>query len=281
MNDMERKPFTITMRQDLLQKVDSLVDGTKIRNRSHAFENLVSTYFKPKVTKALILAGGKGAKMRPLTYELPKAMLPVKGRPILEYTIELLKKNDIREIYIAIGHLGQKIKDHFGDGSRFSVKINYIDEKRDLGTGGALKSALPYMGQENFVLLWGDVLIDLDLADLVDFHIQDNPIMTIALTSVDDPSEYGSVKLHRDMMVDFKEKPKKAADVSHLVTAGVHITNASIAKYFPKKSSFMLEADVLPRLIEEGEVRGYLFDGQWFDVGTADIYQRAIKQWKK
>lgn len=269
------------MRQDLLQRVDSLVDGTKIRNRSHAFEYLVSSHFKPGVSKALILAGGKGAKMRPLTYELPKAMLPVRGRPILEYTIELLKKNNIREIYIATGHLGDKIKDHFGDGSRFSVKIHYIDEKKDLGTGGALKTALPSLGQDDFVMIWGDVLIDIDLADLIDFHLQDNPIMTIALTSVSDPSEYGSVRIHRELMVDFKEKPRKSADVSHLVTAGVHVLNSKIAKYFPNKSSFMLEQEVLPKLIEEGQIRGYIFDGLWFDVGTADIYQRAIKQWKK
>ena len=105
--------------------------------------------------------------------------------------------------------------------------------------------------------------------------------MTIALTSVSDPSDYGSVKLHRDMMVDFKEKPTKSVEASHLVTAGVHVVNANISKYFPKKSSFMLEQDVLPKLIEDGQIRGYIFDGLWFDVGTADIYQRAIKQWKK
>ena len=281
MNIMERKPFTITMRQDLLQKVDTLVDGTKIRNRSHAFEYVVSSYFKPKITKALILAGGKGAKMRPLTLELPKAMLPVKGRPILEYTIELLKKNDIREIYIATSHLGEKIKEYFGDGSRFSVKIHYIDEKKDLGTGGALKSALAHMGQDSFILIWGDVLIDIDLADLIDFHLEDTPLMTIALTSVSDPSEYGAARLHRDMVVDFEEKPKKSVDVSHLVTAGVHVVDPKIAEYFPNKASFMLEQDVLPRLIEDEQIRGYIFDGLWFDVGTSDIYQRAIKQWKK
>lgn len=264
-----------------MRKVDTLVDGTKIRNRSHAFEYLVSSHFKPKISKALILAGGKGVKMRPLTYELPKSMLPVRGKPILEHTIELLKRNDIREIYIAIGYLGEKVKEYFGDGSRFSVKINYIDEKKDLGTGGALKSALPSMNQDDFVMIWGDVLIDIDLADLIDFHLEDSPMMTVALTSVSDPSEYGSVRLHRDMMVDFKEKPRKSADVSHLVTAGVHIVNAKIAKYFPDKSSFMLEQDVLPKLIEDGQIRGYIFDGLWFDVGTSEIYQRAIKQWKK
>jgi len=269
------------MRKDLIKKVDSLVDGTRIRNRSHALEFVVNSHFSPKISKALILAGGKGVKMRPLTYELPKAMLPVKGKPILEYTIEQLKKNDIREIVIACGPLSEKIKEHFGDGSRFSVKISYIEEKANLGTGGALKIALPQMGSEPFVMIWGDVLADIDLADMVDFHLEDNPLITIALTSVADPREYGSAKLHRDILVDFKEKPKKTADISHLVTAGIHIVDPKISKYLPKKKSFMLEEEVLPRLARDRAIHGYIFDGLWFDVGSLEIYNKAIKFWNK
>ena len=278
---MERLPFTITMRKDLVKKVDSLVDGTKIRNRSHALEFAVNSYFSPKISKALILAGGKGVKMRPLTYELPKAMLPVKGKPILEYTIEQLKKNNIREIIIACGHLSSKIKDYFGDGSRFSVKITYIDEKKALGTGGALKAALPQLGSEPFVMVWGDVLADIDLADMVDFHLENSPVMTIALTSVSDPREYGSVKMHRNIMVDFHEKPKKGSDASHLVTAGIHVVDPKISKFLPKTKSFMLEEEVLPKLAKDQLVQGYIFEGKWFDVGSLEIYQKAIKSWTK
>ncbi len=278
---MERIPFTITMRKDLVKKIDSLVDGTRIRNRSHSLEFVVNSYFSPKISKALILAGGKGVKMRPLTYEMPKAMLPVKGKPILEYTIEQLKKNEIRELVIACGPLGDKIKEYFGDGSRFSVKISYIDEKADLGTGGALKKALPLLGSEPFVMIWGDVLAEIDLADMVDFHMEENPVLTVALTSVSDPREYGSVKLHRNVLMDFQEKPKRGSDVSHLVTAGIHIVDPRIAKYLPKKNSFMLEEDVLQSLTKERAIRGYIFDGQWFDVGSLEIYQKAIRSWGK
>lgn len=278
---MERLPFTITMRKDLVKKVDSLVDGTRIRNRSHALEFVVNGYFSPKITKALILAGGKGVKMRPLTYELPKAMLLVKGKPILEYMIENLKKNNIREIIIACGPLCEKIKEYFGDGERYSVKISYIDEKKDLGTGGALKSALPILGSEPFVMIWGDVLADIDLGDMIDFHMDDHPIMTVALTPVADPREYGSARLHRDILVDFHEKPKKNTDASHLVTAGIHIVDPKIAKYLPNKKSFMLEQDVIPNLTADRSIKGYLFDGQWFDVGSLEIYNKAIKYWNK
>lgn len=278
---MERLPFTITMRKDLIKKVDSLVDGTKIRNRSHALEYVASSFFSPKISKALILAGGKGVKMRPLTYELPKAMLLVKGKPILEYSIEQLRKNNIREIIIACGPLSEKIKEYFGDGSRFSVKITYVEEKKDLGTGGALKTALPLLGSDPFIMIWGDVLADIDLADMIDFHIDDNPIMTIALTPVADPRDYGSARLHRDLLVDFQEKPKKGADASHLVSAGIHIVDPKISKYLSNKKSFMIEQEIIPALAKDRAIKGYIFDGKWFDVGSLEIYQKAIKYWTK
>ena len=276
---MERTPFTITMRKDLLRKVDSLVDGVKIRNRSHALEYIVNSHFKPRIKKALILAGGKGVKMRPFTYELPKTMLPVKGRPILEYMIDLLRSYDIRDIYISIGYLGEKIKEHFGDGSKFGVRLTYIEEKKNLGTGGALRFALPKMGDEPFLLAWSDVLIDIDIGDLIDFHLEESPLMTIALTSVADPTDYGAVKMHRDTMVDFKEKPKNSTDVSRLVSAGVHVVDPKIVNYLPKTGRFMLEKDVIPKLISKKKIKGYIFEGKWFDVGTPEIYNLAIKEW--
>lgn len=278
---MERKPFTITMKKDLLKKVDSVVDGSRIRNRSHALEYIVSSYFKPKIKKALILAGGDGVKMRPFTYELPKTMLPVRGRPIMEHIVDLLREYDVREIYVAIGYLGDKIKDHFGDGSKFGVKISYIEEKKKIGTGGALKQALQAMSREPFLMIWGDVLIDIDLGDFINFYLEEGSAITVALTSVSDPSDYGSVRLHGDKVVEYVEKPKKSKTISHLVSAGVHIVDPSISEFMSSKSQFMLEEDVIPKLIKNNQIRGYLFEGQWFDVGTPEIYQRAIKEWGK
>lgn len=278
---MNRVPFTITMDKALLRKVDSIVDGRKIRNRSHALECLISSHFKPTIKKALILAGGKGIKMRPFTYELPKTMLPIKGAPILEHIVALLRSYEIREIYIAIGYLGEKIKAYFGDGLKYGVKIYYVEEKDDLGTGGALKKSLAKMRNEPFLMLWGDVLVDIDLGDFVDFHLENSTLMTVALTSVADPTEYGAVKLHRDTMVEYKEKPRKSATVSHLVSAGVYVVDVKIAKYFPKKSKFNLERDVIPKLIKDQKIKGYVFGGKWFDVGTPKIYELAVKNWTK
>jgi len=268
------------MKKDLLKKVDTLVDGTKIRNRSHAIEYAVSQYFNPKIKKALVLAGGEGVKMRPFTYEMPKTMLPVKGKPILEHIIALLRENEIREICLAIGHLGERIREHFGDGTKFGVKITYLEEKRKLGTAGALANALPLLGEEPFVMIWGDVLIDIDLKDLIEFHFEKNALITVALTSVQDPTDYGVVRLHGDTIVEFKEKPRQTPAMSHLVSAGVHIINPEVGKYLKKEFS-MIEKDLIPLLIKDSQVKGYLFEGQWFDVGTPEIYQRAIKEWGK
>lgn len=268
------------MKKDLLDKVDSVVDGSKIRNRSHALEYIVSSYFKPKIKKALILAGGDGVKMRPFTYELPKTMLPVKGRPILEHIIDLLREYDIREVYVAIGYMGEKIKEHFADGSKFGVKIHYIEEKKNLGTGGALRRAISEMPDEPFLMIWGDVLIDLDLGDFIDFYLESAPAVAVALTSVSDPTGYGSVRLHGDCVVEYTEKPKKSKTISHLVSAGVHIVNPIVIKDFlPSVSKFTLEKEVIPSLIKNGQIKGYMFEGQWFDVGTPEIYRRAIKEW--
>jgi len=277
---MDRIPFTVTMRKDLLKRVDSLVDGTQIRNRSHALEFVVSSHFKPKVKKALILAGGEAIKIKPSANEIPKTMLPVKGKPIFEHILGLLQKQDIKEVYVAIGHLGKKIREKFGDGSKYSVKITYLEEKSNLGTGGALKAALSKMGEDPFLMIWGDELIDIDLGDMIDFHMMQRPIMTIALTSVSDPTGYGAVKLRRDMVVEHIEKPAKTRDVSHLVSAGIHVVDPKIASFLPHKRTFLLESGVIPQLTQKGQIRGYLFEGQWFDVGTPGVYQRAIKEWR-
>ncbi len=112
---MDRERLTITLRGDVLQRLDEVIDGVKIRNRSHAIEYLLSQVLNPKVTQAVVLAGGQGVKMRPLTYEVPKALIPVGGKPVIEYTLEMLQEAGIREVILAIGHLGDKIKEEVGN----------------------------------------------------------------------------------------------------------------------------------------------------------------------
>src|SRR3989344_6999623 len=130
---------TITIEKDLLERIDKLVDKRSVKNRSHAVETLIRrSLSKTDITTAIIMAGGKGTKLRPITYEIPKALVPIKGRPILEHQINLLKKFDIRTIIVSLGDHYEKVREYFGNGSRFGVNIEYIVEKEPLGPFGAL-----------------------------------------------------------------------------------------------------------------------------------------------
>lgn len=278
---MQRQRLTITLRKDLLSQVDKKIDGVRIRNRSHAIEYLLTKSLGSKINKALILAGGKGLKMRPFTYEMPKSMIPINNRPILEYIIELLRNNGIKDIYIAVDYLAKKIKSHFGDGEKFGVNIRYIENKTPLGTGGVLKSAKPHFAHDSFIMIHGDILVDIDLVDMIDFSEEEKSVATMALTSIDDPSLYGSVRLRGADIVEFDEKPKLDHNVSRLVNAGIYVLNPEIFEHLPAKKKFSIEKEVIPKLISSKKISGYHFAGDWYDISTPTTYGRAIKAFKK
>jgi NDP-sugar pyrophosphorylase family protein len=276
---MKRERITITLRSDLLDQIDGKIDKVKIRNRSHAIEYYLTRSLGSKISKTLILAGGVGTKMRPFTYEMPKTMIPIHGKPILEHTILSLRENHIKDIYISIDYLGSKICDYFGSGEKWGVNITYIDNKKPCGTAGALKSAKKYLTNDNFILIHGDVLAQIDIVDMIDFSQEENKILTMALTSIDDPSLYGSVRLRGAQVVEFAEKPKPTYQASRLINAGIYIAKPDIFRYI-NKSKGSLEHDVFPALINDKNIAGYHFAGLWFDISTPKNYERALKQWQ-
>jgi len=277
---MRRTRLTITLKKSVVSELDQLIDGDTLRNRSHAIEYVLSQYFKPMIRKAIILAGGKGENLRPYTYELPKPLLPIKSRPILEYLIENLRKAEIRDIIICIGYLGEKIKEYFSDGKKWGVKIQYSEEKTPLGTGGAISRTYSYVKNQSFLVIHGDILTSLNLKDLFNFHKEQQTIGTVALTLVKNPSSFGQLKLHGAKIVSFYSKTKKGEEESSLINTGVYVFSKEIFRFFPKnKKSFMLE-DVLSRLISQKKLSGFVFEDQWFDVGTPKNYEEAIKHFK-
>lgn len=278
---MDRERLTITLRKDLIKQVDRVIDQVRIRNRSHAIEYLLSKALGPRVSKAFILAGGKGLKMRPFTYEMPKPMIPVKNRPILEHIISTLREYNIRDIIISIDYLGEKIKEYFGDGSKFGVKITYVETSKPIGTAAPLLKAKKYLNNSPFLMWHGDVLADINLDDLFNFHESHKKQVTMAMTSVEDPSAYGAVKLRGNEVVDFQEKIGRGPEVSRLINAGIYIMDSKIIDYIPKKEKSLLEKDVLPNLVKKRQLYGYVFEGQWFDISTPKIYERALKEWRK
>lgn len=277
---MAKTRLTITLDKDLLKRVDSAIDGSKIRNRSHAIEFLLTSCLLPKPTKVLILAGGEGVKFRPLTYELPKALIPVQGKPLLEHTLLALRNQGLTDVYISIGHLGEKIKDCFGDGRSFGLRITYLMQKDGKqGTAQPLLQAAGYFSDNPFLVIYGDVLTDLNFLDLLDFHNSCRGIGTMALASVEKTAMWGVAVIQGNKIVDFVEKPKIKTK-SHLINAGIYVLNPEIFKYV-SPASRRLEKDVFPRLAAEGKLCAYPFEHEWYDVSTPEIYEEVLRDWKK
>lgn len=276
---MAKQRLTITLNENLLRRVDAAIDGAKIRNRSHAIEYLLSTSLISKSTKVLVLAGGEGVKFRPLTFELPKSLVPIKGKPLLEHTLDSLRAQGLLDVYISLGHLGHKIKEYFGDGKRLGLNIRYLEQRRKKpGTAQPLLEARDYFQDNPFLVIYGDVLSKLNLIDLLDFHNSHRGIATIALASVEKTSMWGVASIQGERIVNFVEKPRLTTK-SHLVNAGVYVLSPEVFKYIPENSS-RLEKDLFPRLAIEGKLCAYPFEGVWYDVSTPKIYEQVIKQWQ-
>ena len=228
--------------------------------------------------KAIILAGGKGTRLRPLTYEIPKALLPVHGKTLTEHLFDLFKRHGIIEVFISIGYLSEKIKNHFKDGKEFGVNITYLEENEPLGTAGPLKLAKSEL-TESFLVSNGDELKDINLDEMYEQHKQNKALVTIALTKVEDPSQYGVAKLDGEKILEFVEKPKKENAPSNLINSGLYIIEPEVIDMV-SDGFIMLEKAVFPKLAEQGRLFGYAFSGQWFDTGNMERYDKALKEWK-
>ncbi len=229
---------------------------------------------------AVLISGGLGTRLRPVTYEIPKPLIPIQGRTLTEQILDVLKEGGIKKVYMSIGYMAPKIMDYFGDGSKFGVEMRYIVEKEELGTGGWMK-LIDSVPHDDFVALNGDNLLDVDLKDMLDFHQGNGALITIALTEVEDVSSRGVVRLDGDRIAEFVEKPKPEDAPSNLINSGYYIFNPGVFEILPDGNRFMLENHVFPKVAELGRLCGYPTTGQWFDTGTLDRWQEAIFKWRK
>jgi NDP-sugar pyrophosphorylase family protein len=236
--------------------------------------NLESNHLR----KALIMAGGFGTRMKELTKDTPKPMLLLQEKPILEYSIDLCKRYGIRDIAISIYHFGDKIKEYFGDGSKFGVHIVYVEETSPLGTGGALKLFEHWLN-EPFMMCNADELKDINLQEMYIHHMLSNSLATIALTRVEDPTQYGVVDLQGSKITRFVEKPSKEEAPSNFINAGLYIIEPEAIKFIPDGFT-MVEKDLFPMLAKNDKLNGFKFSGQWFDTGTKERYEDTEKNWK-
>ena len=223
--------------------------------------------------KAIILVGGEGLRLRPLTCNLPKPMVPIVNRPFLEHMVEHLKRHHIDQIILAICYLPDRIQSHFGDGSSFGVKLSYAVEQTPLGTGGAVKNSERFLN-DTFLVFNGDIFSDLDLTEMIKFHRAHKAKATIALTPVDDPTAYGVVELDSQNRVKgFIEKPSWDKVTSNLINAGIYVMEPEILELIPAGVHSMLERGLFPDLVKRGiPFYGYRSHAYWLDTGKPDDY---------
>jgi mannose-1-phosphate guanylyltransferase/phosphomannomutase len=275
---MNRERLTITLRNDLLKALDGEIDGERLRNRSHAIEYFLSRSLGLKAVKVLILAGGKPVYFESEKKSLPKAMVKIAGKPLLEQTLQRLKAAKLTEIYISIGEAGNIIEDYFGDGSQMGITITYLRQKNgNTGNAQPLLQAKEYFNNP-FLLLYGDVLSDLDYGDFVEFHrSQKTAVATMALTSTEAVDQWGLAKLQGNRIVEFEEKPNNPKTFSRLINAGIYMMETPVFSLISSKAN-KLESDVFPRLAEEGKLFGYPYEGLWLDISSSAAYKQAIKE---
>lgn len=222
--------------------------------------------------RALILAGGKATRLRPLTLTTPKAMTPLLGRPFLEHVLAWLRRYEVREVTLLLGHLPDPIRAHFGDGRAFGVTLSYMVEMEPLGSGGAIKQLEAEL-TDPFFTLNGDIFTDLDLGAMAAAHRNGSAEVTIALVPVEDPSAYGVVALDPEGWITrFVEKPPRAEAPSHLVNAGTWLFEPAAVQRLAAGRFTMVEQELFPELARTHRLLGHTASCYWMDAGTPQRY---------
>src|SRR2546429_3394414 len=226
--------------------------------------------------KAVVMAGGEGSRLRPLTSSLPKPLVPVAGRPIMEHILLHLRRHQLRDVVATVQYIGASIRNYFGDGSEQGVALTYSVEDSPLGTAGSVMLARQQLN-EPFVVISGDSLTDIDLGAAARFHRERKAIATIVLKPVPNPLEYGVVVVDEGGAVQrFIEKPSWGEVISDLANTGIYILDPSVFDFFRPGEVTDWSGDVFPKLLKEGEhVFGWIADGYWEDVGSHSAYMKA------
>lgn len=226
--------------------------------------------------KAVIMAGGEGTRLRPLTSSQPKPMLPLVNRPMMEHIIGLLRNHGFEEIVVTVAFLANNIRSYFGDGSEFGVRLSYAAEESPLGTAGSVGNARDQL-DESFLVISGDVLTDIDLSAVVDFHRDKGAMATIGLKAMDNPLEFGIVITRPDGSIErFLEKPNWGQVFSDTINTGIYVLEPEIFDFIRPEASVDFSSEVFPALLEADKALfGYVCEGYWEDVGTLDAYLKA------
>jgi mannose-1-phosphate guanylyltransferase/phosphomannomutase len=226
--------------------------------------------------KAVIMAGGEGTRLRPLTSNTPKPMMPLVNKPMMEHIVGLLVQHGFDDIVVTVAFLANQIRDYFGDGSDFGVRMRYATEDSPLGTAGSVRNAADEL-DDTFLVISGDVLTDIDLSAVVKAHRDAGAVASIALKAVENPLEFGIVITRPDGSIErFLEKPTWGEVFSDTINTGIYVLEPSVLDYIPEGEVVDFSSDVFPRLLEDGHtMHGHVAEGYWEDVGTLEAYISA------
>jgi len=227
--------------------------------------------------KAVILVGGEGTRLHPVTLLNPKSMLPLINKPFMENFIFWLKSHGIKDIIFSTGHLPEVFNNYFGDGSKFGLKLTYAREENPMGTCGGVKNVEKYLDGDRFMVFNGDIFSSLDLTDMIVSHKREKADITISLTAVENPADYGLVPIDNEGKVkQFLEKPGQKEITTNLINAGVYIIEPYVMKLVPEGKNYSFERGLFPRALNEGyKIYGYVSESYWLDVGTPQKYLKA------
>ena len=238
--------------------------------------------------KGIIIAGGAGTRLRPLTYTRPKPLIPVVNRPFLEYQVALLKRHGIDEIIFCTNYMADKIAAHFGDGTAFGVKMHYAIEETPLGTAGAIRNAQSQVGRDAVIVLNGDILTDFDISSILRFHREKRALVTLTLKEVPSPSPYGVIITDENGRVQEFREPSEATKKMlaanpnieptgvDYINAGIYIMEPEALDSIPTGRPVSIERETYPKLLQEGApIYAIASDGFWLDIGRPEQYRQA------
>jgi mannose-1-phosphate guanylyltransferase / phosphomannomutase len=226
--------------------------------------------------KAVVMAGGEGTRLRPLTSNQPKPMVPIVGKPCMEHILELLRGHGFEDVIVTVAFLPQAIRSYFGDGTNFGLALQYSVEESPLGTAGSVRLASDAL-DETFLVISGDALCDIDLQRIVEFHREQGAAVTIGLKSVENPLEFGIVVTDEDGRVErFLEKPSWGQVFSDTINTGIYVLEPEVLKHVPTDRPYDFSKELFPLLLEMGRpIYGFVCDGYWQDIGNLDQYRQA------
>ncbi len=233
--------------------------------------------------KAIVLAGGFGTRLKPLTERIPKPLLPVAGRPCIDFVLRSLVSAGFKRIIIATSYMSDRVMKRIGDGLEYDASILYSFEANPAGTAGAVKRVADFI-EDSFVVASGDVLADVDIKELYDYHKEKEAMATMALTRVEDPTEFGVVGLDNDKrIVRFQEKPSPQEVFSNLVNAGIYVLEPEVLELIPEGAMFDFSKDVFPLLLKKGApIYGVELNGLWMDIGRPrDLWRASMEVIKR